>query len=213
MPISHIDPMYQIAEDVLDRNVGGFAGWPRANEVWDGHKYGIMHCCTGNGARAIYYAWEHILTHSSGKLRVNLMLNRASQWADIASHVPYVGQVDVKIKEHVDLSIRIPEWVDPAEVEAFVNNERRQVGWSGRYALVGAVMPGDTATLTFPISEQAETIWVEKKRYEVVRKGNDVVAIDPPGRITPLYQREQYRRNETRWRRAERFVSGECIYW
>jgi hypothetical protein len=46
-----------------------------------------------------------------------------------------------------------------------------------------------------------------------VRKGNDVVAIDPPGRNCPLYRREHYRVAETRWREVERFVSPEQIDW
>ena len=56
-------------------------------------------------------------------------------------------------------------------------------------------------------------VWIEKKRYALVRKGNDVVATVPPGPCCPLYQREHYRRDSPRWRRIERFVSQEGIYW
>ena len=56
-------------------------------------------------------------------------------------------------------------------------------------------------------------MWVQKEKYTLVRKGNDVVAIDPPGKYGPLYQREHYRADDTRRRRSERFVSTEQIYW
>ncbi|GAH86606.1 unnamed protein product, partial [marine sediment metagenome] len=50
-------------KDVIERNRGAFAGWALPN-AWMGaqahFRKGIMHCCTGNGARAIYYIWEHI---------------------------------------------------------------------------------------------------------------------------------------------------------
>ena len=212
-PTSAIDPSYQITERVVERNVGSFAGWPEANDWWTGVGPGIMHCCTGNGTRAIYYVWEHMVAHEQGKLRVNLLLNRPSLWADVESHIPYVGRVDVKIKQPVDLSIRIPEWVEREEVRVCVGDGDRRIEWYGRYALVGEVKPGDVATITFPIAERSDTVWIEKHKYTLVRKGNDVVAIDPPGRVCPLYQREHYREDGTRWRAAERYVPKKEIYW
>jgi len=151
--------------------------------------------------------------YEAGNLKVNLLLNRASQWADVDSHIPYVGQVDVKIKKAVKLSIRIPEWVNPVDVRIRVNNKDIQVKCNGRYALVGDVAPGNVVTMTFPIAERADTIWVEKHQYNIVRKGNEVVAMDPPGEYCPLYQRDHYRKNSTRWRKMERFVSNEQIHW
>ena len=207
------DEPHRTSDRVAERNLGAFAGWPTANDWYVGEGPGIMHCCTGNGARAIYYIWESILHYRDGNLRVNLLLNRASQWADVESHIPYVGQVDVKVKQPVALSIRIPEWVKPAETRVQVNGVDRRVSWAGRYADVGQVNPQDTASVTFPIAERTDTVYVEKKRYTLVRKGNDVVAIDPPGRYNPLYQRAHYRQNSTRWRKVERFASKEEIYW
>ena len=212
-PVSVVDPVNQTTERVLERNIGAFAGWPKANDWYAGEGPGIMHCCTGNGTRALYYVWENILHYRDGKLRVNLLLNRASRWADVDSHIPYVGQVDVKVKEPVDLSMRIAEWVKPEEVRVQVNGEERRIGWDGRYAVVGEVKPGDVVTMSFPIGERTDTVWIEKERYHLIRKGNDVVAIDPPGRICPLYRREHYRENTTRWRKVERFVSSEQVYW
>ena len=109
--------------------------------------------------------------------------------------------------------MRIPEWVTPAEVRVRVNGADREVGWQGRYAQVGEVKPGDVATMTFPIGERTDTVWIEKEKYTLVRKGNDIVAIDPPGRYAPLYQREHYRVDGTRWRAMPRFVSNERVYW
>ena len=204
------DEPHRTSDRVVERNMGAFGGWQTANDWGVG---GIMHCCTGNAARAIYYIWENILHYQDGNLRVNLLLNRASQWADVESHIPYVGQVDVKVKQPVALSIRIPEWVKPAETRVQVNGVDRRVSWAGRYAEVGQVKPQDTASVTFPIAERTDTVYVEKERYTLVRKGNDVVAIDPPGRYNPLYQRAHYRQNSTRWRKIERFASKEDIYW
>lgn len=67
--------------------------------------------------------------------------------------------------------------------------------------------------MTFPMVDRTDTVSIENETYRLTRKGNEVVAIDPPGRYCPLYQRDHYRQNNTRWRETERFVSQEQIYW
>lgn len=78
---------------------------------------------------------------------------------------------------------------------------------------MGRVAPGDVASLTFPVSERIDVVDVQKARYTLVRRGNEIVQIDPPGRYAPLYQRQHYRSDAVRWRRIERFVSEETIRW
>ena len=210
---SDVDYRYQTTDKAAERCLGAFAGWPSANDWYVGQGSGIMHCCTGNGTRALYYVWENILHYDNGKLRVNLLLNRASQWADVDSHIPYSGQVDVRIKQKLDLSIRIPEWVTPAQTRVQVNGQDRAPGWSGRYAQVGTVQENDTVAMTFPIEERTDRAWIEKELYTLVRKGNEIVWIDPPGRYWPLFLRDHYRENATRWRKIERYVADKPIYY
>ncbi len=49
--------------------------------------------------------------------------------------------------------------------------------------------------------------------YTLVRKGNEVVGVDPPGQNFPLYQRDHYRENKTRFKTVERFVSNRTVHW
>jgi hypothetical protein len=200
---------YDTADRVPERLLGAFAGNPGANDSYTGNSHGIGHCCTINGSRGLYWVWERILRHEAGKLQVNLLLNRASPWADVDSCVPYQGRVDVKVKRPVDLSIRIPEWVAPAETRCQVNGKERELGWDGRYAQVGETKPGDVATLCFPICERTDVVHIEKQRFTLLRRGNEVVSIEPPGRYHPLYQRQHYRKNTPRWRKLTRFVGNE----
>ena len=204
---------YSTTERVAERNLGAFAGWPAANDWYVGNGSGIGHCCTVNGARAIYWIWQYALRHDNGALRVNLLFNRASPWADVDSHLPYCGRVDVKIKQPVNLNVRLPQWVAPADVRAQVDGVDRSLDWSGRYAEVGAVTPGQVASLTFPISEASHIVHIEKQRFTLVCKGHDVVAIDPPGAHHPLYQRQHCRNGGTRWRSVERFVTNDFVEW
>jgi hypothetical protein len=259
-------PPYHTAERAVERNLGAFGGWLAPNDFLPERfphdrqmrDVGIMHCCTGNGARTIYYVWENVLTYQDGTLRVNLLLNRASRWADVDSHLPYTGQVDVKVKEPVELSLRLPEGVRWEESTCTVNGQavgngrRADFGFrisdfgfrngsrtvpvtsgvggdgglarrpaptvpdyepDGRYVQVGPVEAGDVVTLRFPLRERSERIHVERRTYRVLLRGNTCVAIDPPGVNCPLFQRDHYREDGTRWRRIERFVADKWVEW
>ncbi|MDP6438551.1 MAG: glycoside hydrolase family 127 protein [Candidatus Brocadiia bacterium] len=223
VPLSQLDELTQTTDRVPERNIGAFAGWPSANDFYTGQGNGIMHCCTGNGTRALYYIWEHMLTCRDGELRVNLLLNRPSKWADVHSYIPYEGRVDVRVKEACALKVRIPEWVQPGETTcallpkggctARVGGGERSLEWEGRYAVVGAVSKGDAVQISLPIAERVKEVDIEKRHYILTLRGNDVVNIDPPGRFCPFYQRDHYRDGAVRWKKATRFVSDELLYW
>jgi len=192
---------------VAERVVGSFAGWATANDfiASEGESF-ISGCCTGNGYRALFYVWENMIEFTSGKLRLHLLLNRASPWADVNSYIPYEGRVDLVIKATCEVEIRIPGWVKPDDVSCFVNGMPRELAFQGRYAQVGNVESGNLATVTFPMSERAVKTAIGGVSYRLIIKGNDVVSIDPPGKWQPFYQRAHYRDNHVRWTRRERFV-------
>ena len=216
-PTLPINEVTETDDRVGERNIGNFAGWPSPNDFFGsrqirGGNHIFMHCCAESGP-ALYRVWKGILDHRDGKLRVNLLLNRASPWADVDSYIPYEGRVDVRIKRGCDLSIRIPEWAQPEQVSCRIDDQDRSLSWDGRYAVVGQVEPQDVVTLTFPIFERTDLVHIQGRDYRLVRKGNDVVHIDPPGQYCPLYQRDHYRENQARWRKASRFVAEKAIEW
>ncbi|MBN2292600.1 MAG: glycoside hydrolase family 127 protein, partial [Pirellulales bacterium] len=189
------------------------AGRPSANDWQPAGGGDIMHCCTGNGTRALYYAWNNILQFQDGSLTIHLLLNRASPWADVDSYVPYEGRVDVKVKKACKLSLRIPEWVAAKQMKCSINGKERALSSEGRYANIGHVAPGDVATLSFPIFERTDKVTIMGKPYTLIRKGNDVIHIDPPGKNCPLYQREKYREKKARSKKKTRFVAKQQIDW
>ena len=83
----------------------------------------------------------------------------------------------------------------------------------GRYALIGQVAAGATATLRFPIPQRDELIDVEKRTYRILLRGSTCVAIDPPGANVPLFRRDHYLAGCTRWRTVERFVADRTVRW
>jgi hypothetical protein len=146
-----------------------------------------------------------MLEFNNETLRIHLLFNRASPWADLNSYVPYDGRVDVVMKTACNVEIRIPEWVKHEEVSCFVNNVPRELVFQGRYAKIESAESGNVVTMTFPISERTVKTSIGGVSYTLIIKGNDVVFIDPPGQWHAFYQREHYR-EKVRWVKRERFV-------
>jgi len=182
------------------------------NEV-RGFVQGIMHCCTANGTRALYDAWRNVVHTQGERIKVNMLLNHAGRVLDIASHVPYTGQVDIKVKQGCDLSVRMPGWVELGQVQCSVGATPRTVTFDGRYAQVGRVDANQGVQITFPIAEQTDCITINDQRYFLVRKGHDVVLIDPPGTLCPLYQRDHYRGDATLWKKDTQYVDDQSLNW
>jgi hypothetical protein len=216
-PSTPVGP-FEVAEQAPERSIGAFAGGASANDFALGvASSGIGHCCTGTCTRTIYYIWEHMVEHNKGELRVNLLMNRASQWADVYSYVPYQGRVDLKVKEPCrEVLVRAPEWVESnsPRMRCNVNGASRSLHWEGRYVSAGAAKPGEVVSLTFPIEERTVKEKIGPETYTLVIKGNTVVSIDPAGKNGPLYRgREKYRTSEVAWRQVKRFVPEQEILW
>jgi hypothetical protein len=207
----------ETSDHPVERNVGAFAGWATGNDWVSPSKYHqncVMHCCTGQACRTMYYLWQHIVDFRSGSFYVNLLLNRASAWADVYSYIPYEGRVNLKFKKRCDrVLVRMPEWVvQNDEVSCRIKDRPRAIKWQGRYIILGEAEPGDVVTVKFPIAEQTIHETIGGVAYELVIRGNTVISIDPPGRNGPLYARSYYR-EPVRWRKVDRFVPESEIAW
>jgi hypothetical protein len=97
-PVKPVAPN-ETTDHTAERNAGAFAQGSGGSEFWVKGADGIVHCCTANATRTLYYLWHDIVGFHEGKLRVNMLFNCASPWADIYSYIPYQGRVDIKIKE------------------------------------------------------------------------------------------------------------------
>ena len=75
----------------IERAIGSFAGWALPND-WG--KASMHMCCTGNAGRTLYWIWDSILIRKDDRVKVNLLLNRASPWLDVDSYLPYQGKVE-----------------------------------------------------------------------------------------------------------------------
>jgi hypothetical protein len=216
----------ETADHVGARISGAFSGYTTGNDygiefgaygIAGVKPTGVAGCCVGNGTRSIYHVWQRMLEYDGGQLRLHLLLNRASAWADVHSYIPYEGRVDLKIKKTCQsVLVRVPEWIDSrsAHLVCTRNGAREQFAWDGRYVKVGPAKPGDTVTVTFPISERIErNVRMGGVDYTLALKGNTVVSVDPPGKFYPLYERKKYLASRAPWRKVTRFIPEQEIRW
>ncbi len=203
---------HQLADHLPQRLVGSFGCNTLPNDIFATDYFDS--CCNGNCSRALYYVWESILKYdrSRQELKVNLMLNRTSPWADVDSYMPYTGRVEIKAKRPLtSLQVRAATWVDKPQVACRVGGETRRISWKGNYLEAGSVKPGETVTLEFPIAERREKLESFEHRYEAVFRGNDCVEMTPGGEYYTLFQRGHYRQEEPRYVKARRFACENTV--
>ncbi|MHB1455327.1 MAG: hypothetical protein ACYC0V_00270 [Armatimonadota bacterium] len=173
MPTRKVTPPTETDDRVIERNIGGFAGYGDISVLPNSW---IMHCCTGNATQALYYAWDGIV-RKSGKdsVQINLLLNRASPWLDIDSYLPYEGKVLIVNKTAKSVSIRIPSWVSRGAVSCIVGSKRVEANWVGNYILFGDLKPGNKIKLAFPVVERSSIATLEGITYKLDFRGNTLI--------------------------------------
>ena len=190
---------YEYEDDTLQKSVGSFYGWMRANEgtlvenTEKGKKLrnnSIMHCCTANGIKAMFHVWNNIIQKVDGTVKVNLLLNRASKWLDIESWLPVEGKVILKIKNTNKVKIRIPSWCNISGVSVSVNDGKRKLVNEGRYVLITCLKKGDTVEITMPIENKTVFKVIGEMPYKLNIRGSNVTDIEPKGLAIPLFENQ-----------------------
>lgn len=180
-------------------------------------------CCNGNMSRALYLLADSIIEAREDLLKVNLLMNRATQWADLDSYLPFEGRCVIRIKAGREkLLVRVPEWTDRGAVSCAVNGRQRaplsrasEQGYLG----LGPVAAEETVEVKFPIKKWVIDVSLpvtpkadKKQDCRITMKANTVLDIEGDTRY-PLQTRERYRADRAATRKVARFVSHESFPW
>jgi hypothetical protein len=162
-------------DEIIERSLGAFS----VSRAAYAHpvQWG---CCTPNGTYALYYAWHGITRFENDVATVNLFLNRASEWMDVHSYLPYEGKVVLKNKKARAALVRIPAWVAIDEVKSSVDAKDVNPARAGRYLVFQDLKPRADITLNFPLVESTGRYFIHNKEFAVTFRGSTVIDIDPP---------------------------------
>jgi len=208
------DPRRLNYDDVAERSIGSFC-CANPNQWYQGapgpHLCG---CCIGNAGRVLYYAWDSILEDKEDDLWVHMLLNRASPWADLDSYLPYEGKVVVKMKQAKNVNVRIPSWTNHDKVTCSVNGQDRTPEWArGTYLRTEGLQAGDELVVQFPVPEKTLYTNLRGKEFWMTVRGFTVVDLQPHADVTPIFQRDFYRKTKAPMRKVRRLVSNRSIVW
>jgi len=187
---------------VADRLRGAFAGYSAPNDfVYSGQKgrghiMDVQTCCVASGTRGLYNGWNNIVTKENNRISINMLLNRASRWADVLSFLPHEGKVVIIANEDAqELCIRIPEYVPYGSVTVTretaghkVTAGGRELPWVHKYFIkLSGVKKDEKITVEFPVILRKTIETAVDDVYEAQWAGDNVINITPGGEYYPLY--------------------------
>jgi hypothetical protein len=203
-------PGQETTDRAIERSLGSFGFLVGARYLYPR----LMHCCTGNGSQALYYAWDGIVRQSGDGADVNLWLNRRTPWLDVWSWLPYAGKLVVQNRGMRRLSIRAPGWAAHGAMRCQVDGHDVTPAWSGNRILFNGLAGNEEITLTVPVALEKTQYTMANlnhreghsapDHYDCEFKGNTVISVGDAG-LHPggqqrdwyrLFHREQYRADE-----------------
>jgi DUF1680 family protein len=206
-------------EDVVERALGGFGiGSPAGIAPVDVTSTGgvgsvaAYGCCTGNGALALYDAWEGIVRYRDGLATVNLLLNRASPWVDVDSSLPYEGRVRITTKTAEGVAVRVPGWANIEQAQLSVDGTPVHPHRVGRYLMVGGLKPGQAVELCFELPQETVEYIAHFQPYSFTFRGSTVLEVAPQldSPLTyPFYLRQHIQAGPAPAIMRERFVAEQ----
>jgi hypothetical protein len=207
-------PQKPMADQVLERSLGQFTGFIGVDCI----PYPVScGCCSGNLTNALYYAWESIVRSEGDFVQVNLLLNRASQWADVDSYLPYEGRVVIHNKTARKLAVRVPRWADKKAIRSQVDGRPASPFFVGNYLMFDRVAPHELVSISFPmVVEQASCTAAFDKKYSLTFKGGTLIDVSPRTSspvVYPIYRRAHYNGDRAPMKSATRFVASNLSRW
>lgn len=140
-----------------------------------------------SAALGLYYAWDAIMRYDNYTATVNLALNKAAQWGDVYSSLPYQGNIRYVNKWAREVRIRVPGFVkDLSKVSVQINGAgSSNFKWSGRYVSVSGLQPGTVVSVSFPLAEETWMFNWNDTSYTARIRGSTVISISQDGQGGP----------------------------
>jgi hypothetical protein len=199
IPGSRADTEQFTWTDVGARMVGGYSGWTSPTHIlaareelhWGGPELrgktrAIQNCCGGSGTHAFFIVWKNAARFEQETLSVHLHIDKLLPQAEIRCYQPYQGLLAIDLKTACQVRVRIPDFVDPAQMQVRSSHGQIPSRVRGNYWELGHRQAGERLEITYPLPLVDEEVTIgnpgfRQYHYRVTWKGDTVVRIVPSG--------------------------------
>lgn len=194
------------AFEALQAIEGGFISAPAPNDWVENeenlgqaarHLNGIdmMGCCSPEGMRALWEAWNWTVEERPEEVRINLNFSVERPAATVRAYEAAAGRLDVQARREGRYLLRPPAWADREHVHLHCNGALVSWHWAGpdqTYVACDNVNRGDTLSLTWvPLTFQQELtmhlVPDQSPTYTIEWVGNHVQSVSPRGKWLPMF--------------------------
>jgi hypothetical protein len=171
---------------------GAFESYAHPNTLIALKKGTIEGCCINGGVRGLFLAYLNSIHETPDEVRINLLWSAATPGVEVFSYTPYDGRLDLHPRSRKPLLVRCPDWLPPGTVRVEGANSVTAVRVAGaNYLRIADARPGSRVTLRFDQPEVQKEYQVAGLTYKVRWRGDTVMALEPPGKPYPIFDRAQ----------------------
>lgn len=170
---------------LASRAVGGFAfPTPNAYQLDAGASLMTFDITSGAVDGLCEALWA-CAVRDEAAVRVNLHFSCRIPELRVCSQLSREGCLEVEKESSVNALVRLPSWVEPGDIAVAVDGE----AWEARVFNSFLAVPrrARKAALTFPLRETRTTEWICYEQYTIDWRGDQIVAMSPPGEFRPLF--------------------------
>jgi hypothetical protein len=189
VPAGHRDSV-----DVWNRSVGALTGWGAPNDILDAKgrlAMCVQNCCSSHLPMGLLHVWDHIVTRKDETIYVNLLLSQDGEFAQTIDAQPQQGLLTIIPKQNAKIAIRIPDWVEDAQVRISADGESVPVTWPphSRFVRLPVITAGSAIRVEYPLRERLLTERLGGVLYTTAWRGDTVTDITPKGRYIPIFSK------------------------
>ena len=179
----------EIDLSLLKPFVGGFSGWSEPNDILSKamHRWDLYLCCCAQGVRGFFNVWNHVIERTQNGIRLNFLINYASQDVTVKSWLPDQGRLEIICADAGILQVRFPGWIVRSSIRVCADGSELD-WWNADGYLCVKVESNRPICVIFEQQEETTNETVLETTYEMKWKGNSVVSITPRGTYIPLYE-------------------------
>lgn len=183
----HPNPENDSWRNMSARAIGGF-GFPTPTTRFEPGKGGVNTIdITQGAAQAICAFREKIITRDAMGIHLNLLFSAKTPYADVTSHLPVEGRLEIDLKARGALWVRMPQNIEAGTFSVQCGNTALPFIICNGYAVLPVQEAGTALTISFQPAQKVEQEYIHHIPYEVHWYGEQVTDVLPHKGVAPLF--------------------------